>query len=509
MGVLDALAAGIPTIVTQQGFHLDIKGGVTYPVDNLEDIIRAFNEIAEKRRQLVMSVSTWTWENYAAKHIEIWKDLLDKNKYINLTSANVSNAHRDTSESDHDSDNFRFNARKRILFMIRLLQGSFRSCWFSCIYIRKALVKKMKYFISSNNKAVYFGCFFTILKNKLGIISYPSFVTYLITWRCNAKCIMCDIWKKGSGNELSLREIDDIFGQLRILDVVRISGGEPFVRDDVAEIINIIQNRNRPHIIHITTNGLLKDRILDSFTKIKNPSNIHIKISINAFGKEHDRIMGIDGAFEKAIDTLRSLVEIRDKFKFFVGVNQTIASKESLDGYGKLKEICSSCNVDVFPVLAYANTALYAQEEGLELFPKKEGEFNIFSDFSKMELGDMLRRLIDDSQEIDDFLERAMKRYYLIGAYNRLILGKACPSPKCVVLNNHLRIMPDGGIPICLYNSQIVGNLRQQSFKEIWFGKKIKEYRQKVKNCSICWAGCEIIPNAVYTGDLIKSLFIK
>lgn len=350
---------------------------------------------------------------------------------------------------------------------------------------------------------------FIIFKNKLGIIPYPPFVTYIITWRCNAKCIMCDIWKKAKGYEMSLDEIDNIFRQLKTLDVVRITGGEPFLRNDIADIINIIQKRNRPHIIHITTNGLLKDKILDFFNKIKNPGNIHIKISIDAFGKEHDRIMGFDGAFEGALATLKELINLRDKYKFFIGVNQTIATKEGMGGYERLKKICDNYRVDLLPVLAYARTALYAQEENLELFPKKKGDFNIFASFSKEDLKDVLKRLINDVQKNKNFAERLIKRYYLQGAYNRLISGKAYPSPECVALKVHLRILPNGDVPICLYNSHIVGNLRRQPFKKIWFGPEIEKYRQAVKNCPICWAECEIGPNAVYTGDIINSPFIK
>jgi Fe-coproporphyrin III synthase len=355
----------------------------------------------------------------------------------------------------------------------------------------------------------YFRLAYTILKNRLGIISYPSFVTYIITWRCNAKCIMCDIWKKAKGYEMGINEIDNIFKQLKTLDAVRITGGEPFLRDDIADIVNVIQTRNNPHIIHITTNGLLKDKMLVFFNRIKNPKNIHIKISINAFAKEHDKIMGFDGAFETALDTLKGLINLKDKYKFFLGVNQTITTKESMQDYEKLKKICSDFNVSLFPVLAYAKTAIYSQEENLELFPKKKGEFKSFAHFSKDDLEDTLKKLLEDARKNENFTERLIKKYYLTGAYNRLILGKAYPSPKCAALKNHLRILPNGDVPICLYNSHIVGNLCRQPFREIWFGPEIEKFRQKIKDCPICWAECEIGPNAAYTGDIVNSILVK
>lgn len=77
MGYIDALAAGVQTIVTPQGFHLDALGGITYPVRNLEEIVKAFEEIAGKKRALASAVSTWTWANYARKHLEIWEYLIN------------------------------------------------------------------------------------------------------------------------------------------------------------------------------------------------------------------------------------------------------------------------------------------------------------------------------------------------------------------------------------------------------------------------------------------------
>jgi len=89
MGFIDALAAGVPTIVTPQGFHLDAVGGITYPVDNFNDVLNALNEIALKRRKLIDSVSNWTWEEYAKKHVKIWTTLLSR-QAPSVTNQNAS-----------------------------------------------------------------------------------------------------------------------------------------------------------------------------------------------------------------------------------------------------------------------------------------------------------------------------------------------------------------------------------------------------------------------------------
>lgn len=84
MGFLDALAAGIQTIVTPQGFHLDAKGGITYAGETIEDFVEIFNRIGHKKRKLISSVDNWTWRNFALKHVEVWHYLLNDIEMVEL-----------------------------------------------------------------------------------------------------------------------------------------------------------------------------------------------------------------------------------------------------------------------------------------------------------------------------------------------------------------------------------------------------------------------------------------
>lgn len=72
MGYLDALAAGIQTIVTPQGYHLDIKDGITYACETVEDFIEVLLKIQQEREKIVGSIKPYTWESYVMKHLEIW-----------------------------------------------------------------------------------------------------------------------------------------------------------------------------------------------------------------------------------------------------------------------------------------------------------------------------------------------------------------------------------------------------------------------------------------------------
>ena len=76
MGFLDALAAGVPTIVTPQGYHLDINGGITHPFSDAVQLSGIFRKLAWERQRLIDSVSGLTWNEYARQHAVVWRALL-------------------------------------------------------------------------------------------------------------------------------------------------------------------------------------------------------------------------------------------------------------------------------------------------------------------------------------------------------------------------------------------------------------------------------------------------
>ena len=75
MGFLDAVAAGIGTIVTPQGYHLDTNCPITHPVETVDDIVNVLKSIENEKELRYKFIHQWTWENYTKKHIEIWKYL--------------------------------------------------------------------------------------------------------------------------------------------------------------------------------------------------------------------------------------------------------------------------------------------------------------------------------------------------------------------------------------------------------------------------------------------------
>jgi hypothetical protein len=77
MGTLDALAAGVPTIITPQGFHLDIPHAITHSFTRADELAAILGRIIDDRNARIRSVSQLTWNEYARKHAAIWRAALD------------------------------------------------------------------------------------------------------------------------------------------------------------------------------------------------------------------------------------------------------------------------------------------------------------------------------------------------------------------------------------------------------------------------------------------------
>jgi MoaA/NifB/PqqE/SkfB family radical SAM enzyme len=343
-----------------------------------------------------------------------------------------------------------------------------------------------------------------VLQNRVGAVPRPSFCTYLVCNRCNALCQMCDSWKLPRGYELTAEEVAAVFGKIGALDVVRLTGGEPFLREDLGEVAEAVIAASRPRVLHVTTNGSFPDRVERFARGVRAPSRLRVMVSLDGLAPEHDRNRGRSVTFERALETVRRLVRLRST-GLDVSVNHTIISPQSLRDHDGLCRTFQALNVDVHWVLAYEDSAMYGlSRRGTRADDLVVGRgYPLHSALDLEESLAFVERELDEVGNLRDPALRVGKRYYLRGLAERLAGEKSPrPRPKCVALRSHLRLLPDGGVPVCQFNTEIVGNLLHQSLKDVWHGEKAKPSRAWVDACSGCWAECEVVPNAVYSGDI-------
>jgi Fe-coproporphyrin III synthase len=342
-----------------------------------------------------------------------------------------------------------------------------------------------------------------VVANRARRAGAPRFLTYTMTFACNARCIMCDSWKIAPEDELTPAEFDRILAQLPTLDAVRLTGGEPFVRKDFAELAGLVLKRSKPLALHVTTNGFLTDRIVRFCETRPRRTPLHVLISLDGLEDKHNHVRGRENAWRTATNTLRALAARRREWNLELAVNQTVVDEDGVEQYRRLKEFLKPLGVDHHFVMAYDVSATYSVERDRNLAPKEIGKFATFGEFADGKLRELCDEVERDLAELP-WWKRLAKQYYVRGLRNRLLAGAAAPNPRCVALNAHLRLFPNGDVPTCQFNSRIVGNLRRQPFAEVWRSALAAEQRQWVAACPGCWAECEVLPSAIYTLDLFR-----
>ncbi len=345
----------------------------------------------------------------------------------------------------------------------------------------------------------------TVVRTHLGRSDRPRLLTYIVTFRCNARCVMCDSWRKEGDGDLTLEQIEAIFRQLPPLHAIRLTGGEPFVRKDLGEIAALAQEILRPWLLHVTSNGFLTDRIVSFCEQRDRAVPLQLLISIDGVGAKHDEIRGRRDAWECAMATVRTLAPRQRELGLRLAVNQTVVDAESASHYTRLHDILRPLDVRHQVVVAYEASATYSLKREIDEAPRAPGGFSTFGDITVDQLAALFAEIESDLGELP-LPERVAKRYYLDGIRGRLLDHRASPNPRCVALGAHLRLYPNGDVPTCQFNSARVGNLTQQSFGELWGSATAAKQRRWVANCPGCWAECEVLPNALYSGDLLRAL---
>lgn len=315
---------------------------------------------------------------------------------------------------------------------------------------------------------------------------------------------MCDSWQKPSPDDLSVAELEAILRQLPPMDAVRLTGGEPFVRKDLLDITHLVQAQLRPLVLHVTTNGFLTRRIVEFCERRRKDVDLHLLVSVDGYGEKHNQVRGQAFAWDRVVETVEALAPRRRELRLKLAVNQTVVDAEGLEHHSRLREWLGPLDVHNQVVLAYDASATYDVRPE-QVATSQIGAFTPFGTFAPGEL-EALVDVVEADVEHFAPAERLAKRYYVRGLRQRVVEGRAWPNPPCVALNSHLRIFPNGDVPTCQMNTTVVGNLRSTPFAEVWASARALEQRSWVERCAGCWAECEVLPSALYSGDIVRAL---
>lgn len=134
-----------------------------------------------------------------------------------------------------------------------------------------------------------------------------------VTYQCNSRCRMCNIWQ--IKNNIPGLVPEDFLNLPKNLESINITGGEPFLRPDLPEIIKVIKNNCPQSKNIISSNGFATKNIIGQMKKIiKIDPEIGVAVSLDGIGDAHDNIRGIDGGYLKVITTIEELKKLGVKY---------------------------------------------------------------------------------------------------------------------------------------------------------------------------------------------------
>ena len=312
----------------------------------------------------------------------------------------------------------------------------------------------------------------------------PVLVNLEITKRCNLQCIHCDIRKTPKtysdiiNKEFSTIEIKELVDSLKSLGTsyISISGGEPFLRKDIFEVIEYIKKIGLG--LHISSNGTL---ITNEVAKRINDLGLDaISISLDAATPEiHDRIRGVEGAFDKAVTAIRNVVEYKKHTQ--VGISPIITNL-NLDELPKIVDFAKDLGVD----------AIRFQPWHISL-GHKETEKMLDIRGSRLEdLDKVIGEIIEKTKRHGIYTNTSV---YLRGVRKCFEDMKGI-NIECFAGSFTCNISWMGDVVPCAFIPAI-GNVREEPCEKIWNSQRFDDVRKEIKkgNCQKCWMGCFIEPS--------------
>ena len=144
----------------------------------------------------------------------------------------------------------------------------------------------------------------------------PFHFILFVTARCNARCRMCfyldeiEMANANLSRELTLDEIDQVFRKLDFVPYISLSGGEPFLREDIEKILHLAALYCDPLMISVPTNCSMPERVANVFETLcgNHPKvQFEAQISIDGVGDVHDEVRRVPGLFDQVLETMERL----------------------------------------------------------------------------------------------------------------------------------------------------------------------------------------------------------
>jgi MoaA/NifB/PqqE/SkfB family radical SAM enzyme len=293
----------------------------------------------------------------------------------------------------------------------------------------------------------------------------PFSLVVSVSFRCNSKCKTCGVWRKPS-DDMGVEEWHRIFASLGHTPFyLTFTGGEPFLRADLHEIVIAGAELCRPGVITIPTNGLLTRRILDQVGQIctaASHSQIGINLSLDGIGPEHDEIRQVPGNWDRAMETWRGLKELQKGSKNLVLSVHTVVSKFNAHRIRNIVEGLEFLEPDSY-ITEVAEERVELGTVGWDITPAPE-EYAPIADYLSA------RAKAVSTRGLARVTQAFRAQYYQL---TERVLREQTQVIPCQAGWASGHIAPNGDVWSCCIRAEPVGNLRQTGYdlRPIWFGQ--------------------------------------
>lgn len=309
----------------------------------------------------------------------------------------------------------------------------------------------------------------------------PKLAVINLTENCNSRCITCTCWRQISKDKISKQQAIDFLLELKDLgiEMIRFSGGDPFVRRDFFEILSAIPQNTFKKVV-VATNGLLVGKYKE---EINNSIITNLSVSFDGVGENNDKIRGIPGYFDKVITNLKG---INKSIKIVSGLSNVLA--EDID---KIIDIAQKSGYGFDVNLLDSNPYFFDNED-----VKKE-----------------VNNLKPTLEQVKKIIEAMKKNKLLNPNIEKNILeysknGKFC-FKHCVLGYFCVYVSSNGDVRTGCYVYEPVGNILDKTISDIM---ESNEYKNTVMNmynlkCPLCTCGYGI--SAAYSKPVLSMNYIK
>lgn len=287
----------------------------------------------------------------------------------------------------------------------------------------------------------------------------------IVTYRCPMRCKMCNIWANPSNKDDELKPEE--YYKLPTCNAINITGGEPFCREDLDDIVKILRTKTKR--IVISSSGYFEDRVIKLFEKYP---DLGIRISIEGLSLTNDELRGRQGGFDRG---LRTLLKLRDMGVKDIGFGCTISNNNSgdmLNLYLLAKELHMQ-----FATAAFHNSFYFHKYDNkITNIDEVENNFKI-----------LIEKLLREKDP-----KSWARAYFNCGLINYIHGNKRLLPCEAGIENFFVdpwgNVLPCNGMDENIWFDSF-GNIKNiKKFDEIWETPKADEIRNAVRNCKKnCW----------------------